>query len=268
MQRKGIHILHVDDNKDDLTIFKYNLTSFDKDIYIRWASSGEEAIKILQNEEFDCIISDYEMSPGMKGIDLLKCVRREYPNIPFIFLTGQGNEEIAAEAFRQGANDYYTKEYSLIYFRRILNSINQSISSFNKHLEGELIQKSLMESEERYKRLVELNPKAIVVHSESKITYINKAALKIIGKDLKPEYMIGKNVTDLIHPEYREDALKKIDDALQGKLQSKPSIYPAFLPGDKKTFVEVKSIPITFEGQPAVLSVLDNIEILILFCWR
>lgn len=259
MQRKGIHILHVDDNKDDLTIFKYNLTSLDKSVSIRWAASGEEALRILKNEKFDCIISDYEMSPGMKGMDLLKKVKRDLPNLPFIFLTGQGNEEIAAEAFRQGANDYFTKEYSLIYFRRILNSINQNILNFHKNLEGEIIQKSLVESEERYKRLVEVNPKAIVVHRDNKIIFINEAALEIIGIKSKPDYMIGRSVIDLVEPEYRKEAEQKIKNVSKGKLELKPSIYPAYLPGEKKVYVEVKSILITFEGEPAVLSVLDNI---------
>lgn len=259
MQRKEIYILHVDDNKDDLTIFKYNLTSLDKNIELKWAFSGESALELLKREEFDCIISDYEMSPGMNGIDLLKKVRIENPDIPFIFFTGQGNEEIAAEAFRTGVNDYYTKDYSPLYFHRILNSVKQSILNYKKHQERELIQRTLSESEERYKRLVEMNPKAIVVHRNSEIIYMNKAALYILGNDHDPDHMIGKDILDLIHPDHRSTAKARISQSMKGAILSDSAVYPAAFGSKGETIVEVTSIPIFYESNPAVLSVLDNI---------
>ena len=63
MQLKDICVLHVDDNKDDLAIFKYHLTSLDKKIKVDWVLSGEEALNILIKKEYDCLISDYEMTP-------------------------------------------------------------------------------------------------------------------------------------------------------------------------------------------------------------
>jgi len=260
MQNNDIRILHVDDNKDDLAIFKYHLTSLDKEIKVDWVLSGEEAMNILPSKEYDCILSDYEMAPGMNGLDLLIKVKETRPNIPFIFLTGQGNESVAAEAFHLGANDYFTKDYTFMYFQRILNSINQGISGYRKHVEREQMQALLVESEERYRRLVELNPKAIVVHFNGNIVYINKAALSIIGKDIKEDKLIGKSVLDLIQPTHRENARKRIAETISGILKTEPVVYSTLIPGRDGIHVEGTSIPITYEGKPAVLSVLDDIS--------
>jgi PAS domain S-box-containing protein len=260
MQLNDIHILHVDDNKDDLAIFKYHLTSLDKKIEVDWALSGEDAINILSKKEYDCLISDYEMAPGMNGLDLLIKVKEIKPNLPFIFLTGQGNERIAAEAFHLGANDYFTKNYTSMYFQRIINSINQGINGHRKQLEREQMQASLIESEERYRRLVEMNPKAIVVHYDGNVVYFNDAALNMLGKDIKADEFVGKSVLDLIHPDQRESARKRIREAMAGILKTEPVVYFAQIPGKSDTHVEVTSIPITYEGKPAVLSVLDDIS--------
>ena len=54
-------------------------------------------------------------------------------------------------------------------------------------------EEALKESEERYRKLVELSPQAIVVHSEGKFTYLNPAATKLWGAS-SPEELIGKSI--------------------------------------------------------------------------
>lgn len=259
VQSDNIRILHVDDNKDDLAIFKYHLTSLQKEIEVDWAISGEEALRMLLLKEYDCILSDYEMNPGMNGLDLLIKVKVIKPKIPFIFLTGQGNESVAAEAFHLGAYDYFTKDYAFMIFQRLLNSINQGINGYHHNIERDQMQLSLMESEERYRRLVDLNPKAIVVHLNGEIIYINKTALNILGKKATSEQLIGTSVLELIHPSHREAARRRIIESMAGISKNDSAVYSAVFPGINDVQVEVTSIPITFKGNPAVLSVLDNI---------
>ena len=90
MQNNDIRILHVDDNKDDLAIFKYHLTSLDKEIKVDWVLSGEEAMNILPSKKYDCILSDYEMAPGMNGLDLLIKVKEISPNNPVYLFNRPG----------------------------------------------------------------------------------------------------------------------------------------------------------------------------------
>lgn len=90
MQLKDICVLHMDDNKDDLAIFKYHLTSHDKKIKVDWAQFSEDALNILTEKEYDCLISDYEMAPGMNGLDLLIKVKEISPNNPVYLFNRPG----------------------------------------------------------------------------------------------------------------------------------------------------------------------------------
>jgi len=70
--------------------------------------SGADAVERLTEEEFDCVVSDYEM-PEMDGLELLSTVREADPSLPFILLTGRGDEETASKAIQAGVADYLLK---------------------------------------------------------------------------------------------------------------------------------------------------------------
>ena len=55
-------------------------------------TSGDEALTILEKEQFDLIVSDYKM-PGMNGIEFLRAVRPRWPDIPRCMLTAQADQE-------------------------------------------------------------------------------------------------------------------------------------------------------------------------------
>ncbi|MFT4882814.1 MAG: PAS domain S-box-containing protein [Natronomonas sp.] len=63
----------------------------------------------LENETFDCIVSDYDM-PEMNGLELLETVREVCPDLPFILYTGKGSEDVASRAISAGVTDYVRKQ--------------------------------------------------------------------------------------------------------------------------------------------------------------
>src|SRR5580700_8804942 len=69
------------------------------------ATSGEEALLVLQQERFDAIISDLQM-PGIGGLELLTQARRRYPHVAFLVTTGVDDLEVGVQAMRSGADDY------------------------------------------------------------------------------------------------------------------------------------------------------------------
>ncbi len=77
---------------------------------VRTASSGDEALKILQDYAAEIIVSDLKM-PGMSGKDLLDHVRSRFPNVFFIIMTAHATVESAVEAMRHGAFDYIMKPF-------------------------------------------------------------------------------------------------------------------------------------------------------------
>ncbi|OQA59304.1 MAG: osmolarity response regulator [Euryarchaeota archaeon ADurb.Bin294] len=100
-------VLYIDDEITLLTLTQIYLKE-EANLDVEVAASAEEGLKLLRSESFDAIISDYDM-PDMDGIELLKCVRKENPTIPFIVFTGKGREEIVIEALNYGADFYLQK---------------------------------------------------------------------------------------------------------------------------------------------------------------
>ena len=92
-----IRALHVDDDPEFAEMVATFLEREDDQFDITTATSADEGLTCLSANEFDCVVSDYEM-PGQSGIEFLEAVREEYPALPFILYTGKGSEEIASDA--------------------------------------------------------------------------------------------------------------------------------------------------------------------------
>ncbi len=102
-----IRVLYVDDEPDLLEIGKIYLEEYG-DFSISIIDSPQECLALLKEDQFDAIISDYQM-PGMDGIELLKHIRSNENDIPFIIFTGRGREEVVIEALNSGADFYLQK---------------------------------------------------------------------------------------------------------------------------------------------------------------
>lgn len=72
------------------------------------ASSGMEALKILEEKHVDVVILDVKM-PGMDGVEVLKQIKQRHPLVEVIMLTGHATIDSAVEGMRTGAYDYLTK---------------------------------------------------------------------------------------------------------------------------------------------------------------
>ena len=125
-----LKVLHIDDSEDFLILFKLK---FAKELEILSLSDSTKTLDMLKKEKFDAVIADYEMS-GLNGLDLLKKIKKEYPEIPVIIHTGQGSEKIARDAFLHGASDYFTKDiHEFAWNERLVNSIRKAISTIKSN---------------------------------------------------------------------------------------------------------------------------------------
>lgn len=88
--------------------------------------SGEEAVKMLHLKP-DMILLDI-MMPGMNGVDTLKKIKQADANIPVIMLSAQGSVEVALEAIREGAYDYFPKPIDL---QRLEPAIKNAIKNYD-----------------------------------------------------------------------------------------------------------------------------------------
>ncbi|MGB8309216.1 MAG: PAS domain S-box protein [Methanoregula sp.] len=100
-------VLYVDDEPALLDVGKFFLEET-SEFTVVTASSASVALDRLKSNDIKAIVSDYQM-PGIDGIEFLKQVRAKDKAIPFILFTGRGREEIAIQAFENGA-DYYLQK--------------------------------------------------------------------------------------------------------------------------------------------------------------
>ena len=78
------------------------------DISVSLACSAKEALAMIDTEEFDVVVSDYQM-PIMDGLQLLKSLKEKKRDLPFILFTGKGRESVAVDALNLGASFYLQK---------------------------------------------------------------------------------------------------------------------------------------------------------------
>jgi PAS domain S-box-containing protein len=115
-------------------------------------------------------------------------------------------------------------------------------------------EQALSESEERYRRMVELSPDSVVVHSEGRIVYVNAQTLKLLGAS-HPNEVVGTPVAERVHPDYRELATERIRRMMTNR-SVEPLIEEVMLRMDGTAVdVEVAAAPIVFQGKPAILVV-------------
>jgi PAS domain S-box-containing protein len=116
---------------------------------------------------------------------------------------------------------------------------------------------ALRESEERYRKLVEISPDAVILHRDGKILYVNPAARILMGA-LHPEEMVGKPVIDFIEPKFRDTVSKNIRKDLDGELSPHTELRMRRLDGTSVP-VEGRGVKTLIDGKPAVLVAIRDI---------
>lgn len=76
------------------------------------ALTGQEGLDLIRRQEVDLVLLDQQL-PDMHGLDVLKAIREEEPDIPVIIVTGHGAIDCAVQAMKLGAYDYMKKPYNL-----------------------------------------------------------------------------------------------------------------------------------------------------------
>jgi DNA-binding NarL/FixJ family response regulator len=107
-KEKTIKVLHVNDDAGFLAVAKQCLEE-QSQFQVDTALSTKEALKKLRDSEYDVVVTDYQM-PGKNGLELLRELRQEGNDVPFILFTCKGKEEIAIETLNYGVYRYVGKE--------------------------------------------------------------------------------------------------------------------------------------------------------------
>ncbi len=101
-------IMVVEDDADLLEALSETLST--AGYGVAHARDGSDALKLLEKQQFDLVVSDIQM-PKMDGHSLLKKVKEKHPDLPVMLMTAYGSIQQAVDAMRDGAIDYMVKPF-------------------------------------------------------------------------------------------------------------------------------------------------------------
>lgn len=118
--------------------------------------------------------------------------------------------------------------------------------------------RALQESEARYRNLMEAVPVAVLVHREGRILYANRASAEL-ARVKGPEDLVGRAVTDFVHPDFHETVRARVASISRGGVPL-PTIRETLLADDGTPVeAEVSSGPVLLDGELATQSVIRDI---------
>ncbi len=131
MAGQSYRVLHIEDDPADIVVVSRLLgrvQNFDVELIAK--QTPEAGLAELAENGAHCVLLDYRLG-ATDGLSVLSSIREAYPSIPVVFVTGEGNEYVAIEAMRRGAQGYQVKS-SLT-----SKSLKQAIESAMKIAEQE-----------------------------------------------------------------------------------------------------------------------------------
>ena len=164
MQKK-LNVLILDDDRD----FTEELAEFFRrsEFNTLQANTGKEGLSLLEKEEIDLLILDVRL-PGISGLDVLKEVKVNFPNLEVIMVSAHGDMETVIKAMRMGAIDYLRKPFrhidiqiaierteKFLHLQRRISQIEEEYSLISKTLE-ERIDRHLIGVSRQIKEVIEL----------------------------------------------------------------------------------------------------------------
>ena len=207
-----IHVLHVDDEAGILKVTK-QILELQGLFQVDSAGSVEDAFSKMKLNDYDVIVSDYQM-PVKDGLQFLEELREKNNKIPFILFTGKGREEVAIEALNLGADRYINKigKPETVY-DELKHNIRQVVKN-QKSMETLLFEQTLI------KTLLDYS-KDFIYFKDKKARYVRVSEPYLDFFKLSKEDIIGRTALDL----FPDDVGKQIyDEELQIIKTGKPII--------------------------------------------
>ncbi len=141
----------------------------------------------------------------------------------------------------------------------MLGEIPHVISITKDISERKRVEQTLLESEERFRSLVENAPDAIFIQTQGQFAYVNKAAVELFGK-ISPDQLLGQPVMNRLHPDYHEAVRERLR-LLNEERKEVTRLEQKYLKLDGTSFdVEVSAVPFLYENQKGALFFFRDIS--------
>ncbi|MGE0115986.1 MAG: response regulator [Steroidobacteraceae bacterium] len=194
-----LRVIVLEDNPVDAELIELELYRNGLHADCQRAVSSDDFCNALHNGIPDLVLADYTL-PGFDGMSALRLLREQYPDVPFIFVSGSLGEERAIEALKSGATDYVLKDR----LQRLPSVVRRALSESHERYERRQAQLALDEQRTLLTAIIDNLPEHIyAVDAHSRLTVINQAMLARLKR--RRSAAIGKRLSELPGQEHARD---------------------------------------------------------------
>lgn len=249
-------ILYMEDDAGLARLLQKNLRRQGYEVEL--AENGEVGLAMLRDSSYDLVLTDNNM-PVCEGVEVIRKLAAEPEAPPVIMVTGKGNELTAVEAMKLGATDYIVKDVDMGYLELLPTVIEKALQKRQMIKEREQMFNVIMESEERYRRLVDLSPDGIVIHSKEGIEFVNPAGSSLLKAESPADLQLRK-LSDFVHSQFH-DSFQNLMEIIENSSYPAPWREGKFVCLDStEVDVEVSGVPFFYQGKQAVQFIFRDIR--------
>jgi len=132
-------ILFIEDSNSICNVYAHILR--EAGYYLEYATNGQEALKLLENDSFEVVICDFYL-PDTNGIQLINTIKRKDKTVYSILFTSSSSDETETEALNNGIDDFILKPCPK---DRLLIGIKRGLEIRQEHIYRELIGQKILE---------------------------------------------------------------------------------------------------------------------------
>jgi PAS domain S-box-containing protein len=184
--------------EDEATLRGHLAAALSDEYIVDTAGNGIEALKAVMRKKPDLIVTDIVM-PEMDGVELLKTLRGEpaTQGLPVLLISGRAEEAQRIEGFREGADGYLAKPYSVGELRAVVGAMLQSAEHRSEIARREARQQALSE---RAALLESITDAFYALDRQMRFTYVNQRALDYFKRER--EELLGRRIWE-VFPVFR-----------------------------------------------------------------
>jgi PAS domain S-box-containing protein len=158
------------------------------------AHSGQEALAWLSHQHADLLLLDLQLA-DMSGEDLIRQLDQQHLTLPFIVVTGQGDERLAVKMMKQGARDYFIKDSNLI--ELLPSVVTQTFEQIQQEQRLILAEETLRAERERMAiTLSSIVEGVFTTDTRGRITYMNRMAEELSGWNQREA--MGRSIEEVV----------------------------------------------------------------------